>query len=81
VPSDCSNCVPQKLTHDGGRIQYGWSIWEWPWVFLEAEHHAVYEGPNGSIEDIALQTRLTGGEKQTSFLSRKTPQPKAVRKK
>lgn len=31
----------------GGRIQYGWVIWEWPNVFIEAEHHAVYESPAG----------------------------------
>ncbi len=28
-------------------MQYGWAIWEWPNVMLEAEHHAVYELPAG----------------------------------
>jgi SEC-C motif len=33
--------------HEGGQIRFGWSIWEWPGVFVEAEHHAVYEPPSG----------------------------------
>lgn len=40
---DCFKCVRQKVERDGGRIQFGWSIWEWPRVYIEAEHHAVYE--------------------------------------
>ncbi len=46
-PNDCFYCVRRKVTRDAGRIQYGWSIWEWPRVLVEAEHHAVYEGPGG----------------------------------
>jgi hypothetical protein len=34
--------VNRKVTREGGRIVYGWAIWEWPRVFLEAEHHAVW---------------------------------------
>ncbi len=48
MPNDCFECVRQKLERDGGRVQYGWAIWEWPRVFVEAEPHAVYEGPDGS---------------------------------
>lgn len=45
--NDCFECVRQKVARDGGRIQFGWSIWEWPNVYVEAEHHAVYESPTG----------------------------------
>src|SRR5205814_2153199 len=44
---DCFECVRQKVERDGGSIQFGWSIWEWPRVYVEAEHHAVYEPPTG----------------------------------
>jgi hypothetical protein len=47
LPNDCFECVRQKVKRAGGRIQYGWTIWEWPRVFVEAEHHAVYEPPTG----------------------------------
>jgi hypothetical protein len=46
-PLDCFDCVKRKVARDGGRIQHGWTIWEWPRVYLEAEHHAVFEPPAG----------------------------------
>lgn len=45
--NDCFHCIRQKVTREGGRIQFGWAIWEWPKVYIEAEHHAVYEPPPG----------------------------------
>src|SRR5260370_21685985 len=45
--SDCFECVRLKVQRYGGRIQFGWVIWEWPLVYIEAEHHAVYEPPTG----------------------------------
>ena len=47
-PLDCFACVKRKAETEGGRIQFGWAIWEWPGVFIEAEHHAVYAPPAGS---------------------------------
>jgi hypothetical protein len=45
--NDCFDCVKGKVEGEGGRIQFGWSIWEWPGVSIEAEHHAVYEPAGG----------------------------------
>jgi hypothetical protein len=45
-PADCFENVRRKLEKEGGRIQYGWALWEWPQVFIEAEHHAVFD-PGG----------------------------------
>ena len=42
---DCFHNVRGQVQQHGGRIQFGWSIWEWPRVYLEAEHHAVYAPP------------------------------------
>ena len=40
--SECFPNVRAKVARDGGEILYGWAIWEWPRVFIEAEHHAVW---------------------------------------
>lgn len=46
-PNDCFMCIRRKVEAEGGRMQTGWSIWEWPGAFLRAEHHAVYEPESG----------------------------------
>jgi len=46
-PRECFHNVRRKVESEGGRIRFGWALWEWPHVFIEAEHHAVYEAPNG----------------------------------
>jgi len=46
-PNDCFQSVQRKVMKQGGRMQFGWAIWEWPHVFIEAEHHAVYVPPEG----------------------------------
>jgi hypothetical protein len=46
-PNDCFMNVKQKVDQNGGRIQFGWALWECPQVFIEAEHHAVYDPPSG----------------------------------
>ncbi len=47
APLDCFNNARKKVTRSGGRIVLGWAIWEWPGVYVEAEHHAVYEPAPG----------------------------------
>lgn len=41
-PSECFPNVRARVARDGGEILYGWVIWEWRRVFIEAEHHAVW---------------------------------------
>ncbi len=31
---------------------FGWTIWEWPKVYVEAEHHAVWRDTNGYLVDV-----------------------------
>ncbi|WP_158859447.1 YecA family protein [Rhodoplanes serenus] len=40
------------MARDGGSLILGWNIWEWPSVFIEAEHHSVYRSPSGQLFDI-----------------------------
>lgn len=64
IPSECFNNVASKVERDGGTLLYGWLIWEWPRVFVEAEHHAVWE-QDGVLTDI---TPHVNGEQKVLFL-------------
>jgi hypothetical protein len=56
APSECFPNVGRKVEESGGRIQYGWAIWQCSQFFIEAEHHAVYEGATGEpLIDITPQ--------------------------
>lgn len=51
IVGECFPNVQAKIVRDGGTIAYGWLIWEWPRVFIEAEHHAVWDA-GGTFVDI-----------------------------
>lgn len=40
--SECFFNVRAKVERDGGQLLNGWAVHEWPRVFIEAEHHAVW---------------------------------------
>lgn len=71
IPSNCFINVREEVAHGGGGLQHGWIIWERPGWFLEAEFHAVWISPEGSLIDI---TPLVDGEESILFLpdSRRT---------
>ena len=52
VAGNCYYNVMKKVSYDGGSMQYGWAIWEWPDVMLEGEFHAVWISPQGNLIDI-----------------------------
>lgn len=52
LPLECFPNVAREVDRNGGRIVYGWSIWELPGIYVEAEHHAVYEDARGNWADI-----------------------------
>jgi hypothetical protein len=62
---ECFENVAEHVAQHGGRIAYGWCIWEWPTVYVEAEHHAVWERPDESLIDI---TPRREGEMQILFV-------------
>lgn len=51
-PKDCFPVVERQIAQHGGSICYGWQIWEWPSVFIEAEFHAVWRDNEGVLHDI-----------------------------
>ena len=43
--------VARKVSEAGGRAVWGWALRELPGRFVEAQHHAVWERPDGSLSD------------------------------
>jgi len=41
-------CVEQR----GGSALYGWLIWRWPGVLVEAEFHCVWQSASGELEEV-----------------------------
>jgi hypothetical protein len=51
--NDCFVNVEKKMATDGGSQIFGWAIWEWPGVFIEAEFHSVWKSPEGHLVDVS----------------------------
>lgn len=52
-PADCFETVERQVCAHGGSACYGWALWEWPRLFLEAEFHAVWRDSDETLHDIA----------------------------
>lgn len=57
--NDCFLHVPKRVTADGGEQVLGWSLWELPGIFVEAEAHTVWRPPDGGLLDIAPKNAET----------------------
>ena len=55
-PGECFYNARRRVESEGGCIRFGWALWEWPRVFIEAEHHAVHESTDGSLTDVTPST-------------------------
>jgi hypothetical protein len=64
-PKECFYNVRTAIESFGGECAYGWIIWLWPNVFIEAEHHSVWKTPSGRLLDI---TPKADGERKIVFL-------------
>lgn len=64
-PLNCFHEVQARVERDGGSMCLGWAIWEWPDVFIEAEHHAVYRDNEGTLTDL---TPASDGDCERLFL-------------
>ncbi|WP_339483160.1 YecA family protein [Pseudomonas sivasensis] len=65
VPSECYSNVEEQVLRSGGSAVYGWQIWDWPAALTEAEFHAVWRDPNGSLHEI---TPKVDGDQVIVFL-------------
>jgi len=55
--NECFNIVPKHIATHGGKQCVGWTIWEWPKVFIEAEFHCIWETPKGEFIDLTPKIR------------------------
>lgn len=55
--TDCVENVAFKMMNDGGDFQFGWAIWEWPEVMLEAEFWVVWVNHDGQLVDVTPRGR------------------------
>jgi hypothetical protein len=53
VFDECFFNVRDKIEKHGGAIQFGWAIWEWISILIEAEFHAVWISPEGELVDVS----------------------------
>ena len=51
-PLECFEAVRRQVRRHGGAAVYGWQVWLWPALFLEAEFHAAWRSPDGRLHDI-----------------------------
>lgn len=58
--NECFSIVPEHIISNGGEQKFGWSIWHWPHVFVEAEFHAVWKSPKGALIDITPKSDSFG---------------------
>jgi hypothetical protein len=65
LPRECFYNVRTAIESFGGQFAYGWTIWLWPNVLIEAEHHAVWKTPSGRLIDV---TPKAEGERKIVFL-------------
>ena len=63
---DCFSNVESHIKEFGGNIGYGWTIWESPNLFIEAEFHAVWIDNKRKYIDIT--PKKMGRKKFYSFL-------------
>jgi hypothetical protein len=50
-PENCFGNVDEKVKRDGGKVHYGWAIFQSS-IICEAERHAVWENENEELIDI-----------------------------
>ncbi len=50
--NECFSIVPEHVATHGGKQLIGWMISEWRSVLIEAELHAVWQRPDGTLIDI-----------------------------
>lgn len=51
--NECFSVVDACVAKYGGQRVLGWTIWERPKVYIEAEFHAIWKSPDGQFFDIS----------------------------
>ena len=56
---ECFPIVKEYIRTHGGTSVIGWTLWEMPTLFIEAEFHAVWRAPDGRLLDISPKPEPT----------------------
>jgi len=48
----CFDLVKEQVSTNGGRQINGWTLWELPTLYCEAEFHCIWEDKNGLLTDV-----------------------------
>jgi len=57
--NECFLIVEEQISAHGGKSRVGWTLWELPGLFVEAEFHAVWENEKGDLIDITPKSSPT----------------------
>jgi hypothetical protein len=57
--NECLPTVDAYVAQHGGTRLLGWSLWEFPGLFVEAEFHAVWKSHEGDLVDVTPKRRAT----------------------
>lgn len=49
---DCYANVSTMVEKYGGKQVYGWTIWIWKYIMIDAEAHSVWQSPEGELIDV-----------------------------
>jgi hypothetical protein len=52
LPRECVTNVRRRIAAQGGEAVFGWKIWEWYGVMIEAEMHTIWRSPDERLHDI-----------------------------
>lgn len=63
--TECFDNVDSAIRVHGGKAVMGWIVWEKPGVWLEAEHHAIWEQADGAWRNV---TPTVNGETRVVFV-------------
>ena len=67
-PSQCYRNVDDRVRRFGGKMKVGWMLRMWPGIYLCAEHHAVWQRPEGKLVDVTKPGGSIVGRAFTTFL-------------
>ena len=65
ILNECFPNVDRVVKARGGSLQYGWSLWEKPDIFMEGIFHGVWKDDSGNLID---DTPHDDGDEQILFL-------------
>lgn len=65
ISGECFDTTAKQVIEHGGSSVFGWLIWEWPGILIEAEFHAVWQKPDGTLLDV---TKKDDGESVVLFI-------------